>query len=144
MSVETLETKLGALKAVIDAYQAFNEAVASLPRSWADEVLSDLGFNPLMFRYNARINALKLPNEDEEQEEELPGPTGAIRTLLYNATKEGLTANEIVTSLDGHIKTKSKNPKKLLYSCLVVMARQGKLTYEKGRYRFSDIGIDDI
>lgn len=138
MSLESLERKHKALAAVIAAYRAFADALAELPPAWATEVRAELGATALEHVDGPRARNVEKPALEAESEETPPGPYEAIKELL-SEHPSGLRPSEIVAALADRISTTSKNPKKLLYSAIIGLRRQGKIAKTaEGKYRLTN------
>jgi hypothetical protein len=135
VSIEALRRKSKAIEkdteAVIVAYQALVVALNNLPESWAEEVLTELG-------YQGSPNDFKEAKDNEKSK--AMGPSEAIIELL-SRSPGGLRANEVIADLAGRIKTTSMTPNKTLYSGLVSLKRQGKIVQgQDGYYRLPKHG----
>ena len=144
MSVASLERKKKALEMAIEACKTLQEALRELPREWADEVLAELKSEdepesktepePEVFD-----DYFGMEDSPLGEEMRLLSPSRAVISLLV-ASKTGLSANTIVNQLVDRIETKSKAPKKMLYSVLYGLKMQGLIeqTPDK-RYRISAV-----
>lgn len=144
MSLEFLERKVEAIKAVIASYKDFVSALNQLPAEWQAEFWRDLGDRPDSSSTlpTSPVTSEILPTSTEFATSspvaltaELLPPSNAVRDVLRRHP-EGLRPNEIVRALLGKVLTKSEDQERLLYSTIASLHKANKIEKVDGkRYR---------
>lgn len=139
MASEFLERKRKAIDAVVSAFRDFQQALQELPPDWRKEILDELA-KPESLASSVDNSVHPSLNHDDE---ELPSPSDAVRTLL-RANPEGMRPSAVVKALLGKIRTSSANEAKLLYSILATLRRGGQVErIANGRYRLTSSAPTD-
>ena len=135
MAFEAFQKKQRVLTELMEALKKIEDAVPELSAFEINELMTGMqklvgdeldqrrmAVAQLQFTPTPQFKLPKTP------EAEFPPPTKAVELLLAQTNQTGgLSANEIVTALEGKVKTNSDKPRDVIYSAIAHLKKEGRI-----------------